>query len=98
MHRGSSNGARNPSDAPEPLPLSASPARRVTVRLELLRGGDAERVELEVAIGTPIRAVLRSLGRSPEGSAVLRGEEPLPLDTPITEAAELTVLSTFSGG
>jgi sulfur carrier protein ThiS len=98
MHRGSSKGARNPSDAPEPLPLSASPARRVTVRLELLRGVESKWVELEVIVGTPIRALLHSLGRSPEGSAVLRGDQPLPLDTPITEPGELTVFSTFSGG
>ena len=97
MHRGSSKGAATPV-APETLPLSAPPARTVAVRVELLRGAVGETVEVAVPVGTPIRVLLRSLGRAPEGSAVLRGEQPLPLDEPITEPMELTVLSTFSGG
>lgn len=82
---------------PETLPLSASPAR-VAVVIELTRGGSVERRRLRVAPGTLVRAALRSVGQSPEGSAVMIDSEPIPLDTPITGPVRLTVVPTFSGG
>ncbi|HTW40396.1 MAG TPA: MoaD/ThiS family protein [Thermoplasmata archaeon] len=66
--------------------------------MELTRAGSVERRRLTVPKGTRVRAVLRSLGQSPEGSAVLVGEVSIPLDTPIEQPTRLTVLPTFSGG
>jgi len=45
-----------------------------------------------------VRAVVRLAGESPEGCAVLIGETPVPLDTPLEHAVHLTVIPTFSGG
>jgi sulfur carrier protein ThiS len=53
---------------------------------------------VRVAPGTLVRAALRSVGHSPEGCAVLVGEVPIPLDTPIDRPMRLTVVPTFSGG
>jgi sulfur carrier protein ThiS len=97
MHRGSSKGAREREPAPGSLPLSASPAT-VAILIELTRGGSVERRRVRVPSGTLVRAVLRSVGQAPEGSAVLLGETPIPLDTPIDGPMRLTVVPTFSGG
>ncbi|HXW67881.1 MAG TPA: hypothetical protein VEL82_08425 [Thermoplasmata archaeon] len=48
--------------------------------------------------GTLVRSVLRATGLAPEGSAVLDGETPIPLDTAIERDVRLTVVPTFSGG
>ncbi len=97
MHRGSSKGARSERPAPETLPLSASP-KTVSVMVEVTRGGSVDRRRIRVAPGTLVRAALRSVGQSPEGSAVLLNEVPIPLDTPIEGPMRLTVIPTFSGG
>jgi sulfur carrier protein ThiS len=97
MHRGSSKGARDPRRPPDNLPLSASPAA-ISVVVEVTRGGSVERQRIRVAPGTLVRAVLRSTGHAPEGSAVLVNEVPIPLDTPIDRSVRLTVIPTFSGG
>jgi len=97
MHRGSSKGPRGPSRAPGTLPLSASP-RRVAVVLEVTRGGAVERHRLRVPVGTLVRAVLREIGRAPEGCAVLRDDASVPLDTPIVAPTRFVVVPTFSGG
>jgi sulfur carrier protein ThiS len=68
------------------------------VVFELVRAGRTESRTVEVPLGTPVRRALRSIGQAPEGSAVLEGEEPVPLDRPIRSASRFTVLSTFSGG
>jgi sulfur carrier protein ThiS len=101
MHRGSSKGtAASAAAAPEILPLSASPSPPppVRIRLEFLRAGASSVRELSVPAGTRLRDLLRSLGQSPEGCAVFRGERPLPLDLALHEGSELTVIPTFSGG
>jgi sulfur carrier protein ThiS len=95
MHRGSSKEARDASRASETLPLSASP---VTVWVEVTRGGSVERRRLRVAPGTTVRAVLRTAGLAPEGSAVLVAGTSVPLDVPIDRPTRLTVVPTFSGG
>jgi sulfur carrier protein ThiS len=97
MHRGSSKEVRDPTRASGNLPLSASPAL-VTVHLEITRGGSVERRRVRVAVGTSVRSVLRAHGFAPEGSAVLRGETPIPLDTVVDRAMRLTIVPTFSGG
>ncbi len=96
MHRGSSKGAADDA-APEILPLSASP-RRVRVEFTITRGGSVETHGVEVEAGATLRAALRALGRPPEACAVLDGETPLPLDTPVTADRRLTLVPTFSGG
>jgi sulfur carrier protein ThiS len=97
MHRGSSKDAAGDPRTSDNLPLSAS-SRTIPVVLEITRGGAVERHRLRVAPGTLVRAVLRSSGHAPEGSAVLDGEIPVPLDAPIERAVTLTVVPTFSGG
>ncbi len=97
MHRGSSKGARNQRRPPDTLPLSASPPP-ISVVVEVVRGGTVVRRRIRVAPGTLVRAALRRTGNSPEGSAVLVEEVPIPLDTPIVGPMRLTVVPTFSGG
>jgi sulfur carrier protein ThiS len=98
MHRGSSKGDRAGPRTPGILPLSASALPSVPVTVDLTRGTSVERRQLTVVAGTPVRAVLRLLGRAAEGSAVLVGDTPIPLDTPLDRPIVLTVLPTFSGG
>ena len=97
LHRGSSKDARGPPPATGNLPLSASPPK-VRVDVEVARGGRSRRARFEVDPGILVRAVIRLAGESPEGCAVLIGETPVPLDTPIERAVKLTVIPTFSGG
>jgi sulfur carrier protein ThiS len=96
MHRGSSKGSRGKTPRPESLPLSASPTLRI--HLEVVRAGRSSRHTLTVPAGTPLRAVLRSIGQPAEGSAVLSGGRPVPLDLPLEKSARFTVIPTFSGG
>jgi len=99
MHRGSSKGART-DRAPEILPLSAPPAPPAIVRVELetARAGRSEHRVLEVASGTTVRQLLRSIGQPIEGCAVLDGERPVPSDEPLVGPRRLTIVPTFSGG
>jgi sulfur carrier protein ThiS len=98
MHRGSSKDARQSDRATETLPLSASSRTSVAVVLEVTRGGSVERRQVTVTRGTPVRAVLRSIGHAAEGSAVLLDGTSIPLDTPVERPLRLVVVSTFSGG
>jgi sulfur carrier protein ThiS len=84
--------------APETLPLSAPPVPQIRVEFEIARAGRSETRIAEVAEGTLLRVALRSVGLAGEGSAVLDGERPVPLDTPLSRAHRLTVVPTFSGG
>ena len=97
LHRGSSKDARGPTPTTESLPLSASPAT-LLVEVEVVRGSRSRSARFDVASGTLVRAVVRSAGEAPEGCAVLVGETPVPLDTPIERPLHLTVVPTFSGG
>ncbi len=96
MHRGSSNGTGGPTPLPGSLPLSASPS--VEVIVELVRGASVDRRVARVAADASVRTALRAVGLFGEGSAVLDGGRPLPLDTPVGAARTLTVVPTFSGG
>ncbi len=96
MHRGSSKEAEGAPSASENLPLSASVPFRVT--LEFTRADRREIREVDVMPGTLLRELLRRLGGSAEGSLVLLGETPVPLDTPLHRSARLVVIATFSGG
>ncbi len=96
MHRGSSKGPRGKPRRPESLPLSAPPS--VRIQLVVARAGRSERHTVEVPVGTPVRAVLRSIGQAAEGSAVLSGDRPVPLDLPLEKNGRFTVIPTFSGG
>ena len=97
MHRGSSKGARR-RRVPETLPLSAPLLAPVEVRVEIVRAGASVSETHRVAYGTTIRGLLRSMGLSSEGCAVLLGDRPLPADEPIVAPLTLTVVPTFSGG
>ncbi len=97
MHRGSSKDAAGRPPATESLPLSAS-APELGVVLAMTRAGSVELRSLTVRSGTTVRSVLRRIGAAPEGCAVLDGETPVPLDTPVDRTMRLTVVSTFSGG
>jgi sulfur carrier protein ThiS len=96
MHRGSSKGPRGEAPRPESLPLSASPNLRI--ELTVARGGRSDRHIIRVPKGTSLRVALRSIGMAAEGSAVLNGDRPVPLDLPLERNARFTVIPTFSGG
>jgi sulfur carrier protein ThiS len=68
------------------------------VQVDVVRSGRTRRARYEVPTGTLVRDLLRTAGESPEGCAVLDGETPLPLDTPIDRPFHLMVVPTFSGG
>jgi sulfur carrier protein ThiS len=68
------------------------------VEVDIVRAGRTRSARFDVAPGTLVRAVVRSAGEAPEGCAVLVGETPVPLDTPVERAVHLTVVPTFSGG
>jgi len=97
MHRGSSKDARSGAAPSEILPLSASPPL-IEVEVEVARAAHRRVRRLTVAPGVLVREVVRSIGETPEGCAVLDGETPLPLDTPLERPVRLTVVPTFSGG
>ena len=97
LHRGSSKDARGPPPPAENLPLSA-PSSFIHVVVEVARAGRTRRVELDVASGTLVRALVRQAGEAPEGCAVLQGDTPVPLDAPLDRPTHLTVVPTFSGG
>jgi sulfur carrier protein ThiS len=96
MHRGSSKGAGAGRPPPEHLPLSASAP--VPVEVEVARAGRAAVHVREVAPGTLVKEVVRSVGEAPEGSAVLIDGVSVPLDTPVDRPLRLVVVPTFSGG
>ena len=98
MHRGSSKGTRRTGRLPESLPLSASAPARVAVSIEIARAGRSEHRRLLVEVGSTIRTILRKLGQAAEGSAVLVGDEPVPLDLPVEGPLSIVVVPTYSGG
>ena len=97
LHRGSSKDARGRPPATGNLPLSASPPK-FRVEVEVARSGRSRTAQFEVEAGTLVRAVVRLAGEAPEGCAVLIGNTPVPLDTPVERSLHLTVVPTFSGG
>jgi sulfur carrier protein ThiS len=100
MHRGSSKGTGKRRPVPETLPLSASRSSpTILVEVDVARGRrPGPVVTVSVVPGTPLRALLRTLGHAPEGSAVLVDGVPVPLDTRIEAPTRFTVVPTFSGG
>jgi len=97
MHRGSSKGARSRGRSPEILPLSASPPR-LRISVEVTRAEAVRRRTLSVVPGERVREIVRRVGQSPEGCAVMIDGVPVPLDLPIERPARLVVVPTFSGG
>lgn len=99
MHRGSSKGARR-DRAPETLPLSAPLplADPLVVEVEIARARRSDRRTVELPRGATVRDLLRAIGQSSEGCAVLDGDRPLPADEPIASDRRLVVVPTFSGG
>lgn len=51
-----------------------------------------------VPSGTTVAAVLRLLQIPPDAVVVIRGEDPVPLDAPVSEGETLRVINVFSGG
>ena len=96
MHRGSSKGAGARPPPPEHLPLSASAL--LAVQVEVARAGRSSDHAREVAPGTLVKEVVRSVGEAPEGCAVLIDGVSVPLDTPLDRPVRLVVVPTFSGG
>ncbi len=97
MHRGSSKGRRGPTRRPEHLPLSV-PRPTIRVTVETVRAAATRRQSVCVPPGHRVNDVLRAIGAAGEGSLVLIGENPVPLDTIIDRPVRLTVIPTFSGG
>jgi len=97
MHRGSSKDDRPNGRPSESLPLSA-PRGLVRVTVEVDRAGAVVRRTLRVPAGSRIRDVVRLVGQSPEGCAVLIDGTPVPHDLTLDRATRLVVVPTFSGG
>jgi sulfur carrier protein ThiS len=97
MHRGSSKDGRRNARPSEILPLSASPDP-IELEVELTRGGSVRRQVVSVPRGTLVREIVRRVGGSPEGSAVLIDSVPVPMDLPLVRPVRLVVIPTFSGG
>jgi sulfur carrier protein ThiS len=97
MHRGSSKGPAADAAAPETLPLSASPGL-LHLKIDIVRAGKHDERAVDLPAGSTVRDALHLLGWAAEGSAVLDGETPLPLDAPIRPGLRLTLVPTFSGG
>lgn len=96
-------GSNFPPMSSEDLPMVGRPvtsARAVPIRIELevVRAGSSNLHVAEVSPGAPLRSALRAIGQAAEGCAVLDGDRPIPLDTPLLAPARFTVLPTFSGG
>jgi sulfur carrier protein ThiS len=70
----------------------------IAVTVEVARGGLTTERVLQVEEGTLVRAVVRSVGVSPEGCAVLVDGVSVPRDLPVTSPIRLTIVPTFSGG
>jgi sulfur carrier protein ThiS len=71
---------------------------RCRVLVEVARGAAGTQRPMEVEPGTPIRGLVRALGFSPEGVAVLVDGRPVPLDGPLEDGQRLVIVPTFSGG
>jgi hypothetical protein len=95
-----STSARDASGpALEPIPVrTVAPVDLVVVELEIVRAGSRRILRVEVPLGSPIRRALRAAGQAAEGSAVLEGDTPVPLDRPLAGPIHLVVIPTFSGG
>ena len=98
MHLGSSKDGRPPDRASETLPLSASPNGSVRVEFEVTRAGTIERRSVEVPSGSTLRVAIRSIGRAPEGTLILVGEQPTPLDSVARSDLCYRLVGAFSGG
>ena len=96
MHRGSSNGSGAPRPIPETLPLSAS--RPLWVTVEIRRGGKLDTQRIELPENSSLRELVRAVGHSPEGTAVLIEGTPVPLDTAVSDGLRVVVIPTYSGG
>jgi sulfur carrier protein ThiS len=96
MHRGSSKGAGATRPPPERLPLSASAT--IEVQVEVARAGRSTVRTFSVAPGTLVKELVRAVGESSEGAAVLVDGVSLPMDSPVTGPTHLVVVPTFSGG
>ncbi|HTT17017.1 MAG TPA: hypothetical protein VMH49_06660 [Thermoplasmata archaeon] len=70
----------------------------IEVDVEVARGRASRTVQKVVVVGTLVKQVVRDVGESPEGSAVLRDGVSIPLDTPLTVPVRLVIVPTFSGG
>jgi sulfur carrier protein ThiS len=70
----------------------------IAITIEIARAGHPPVRIVEVAEGTLVRSVLRTVGQSPEGCAVFVDGVSVPRDLPLHAATRLTVVPTFSGG
>jgi sulfur carrier protein ThiS len=95
MHRGSSKAVGEGPPTADNLPLSAP---SLSIEIEVVRGARSELHHLQLPTGTLVREAVRKIGLAPEGTAVLDGETPVPLDLPLDRPLRLIVVPTFSGG
>ena len=96
MHRGSSKGGGASRPPPEHLPLSASAS--VDVQVEVARAGPTTVRSLTVPVGTLVKELVRAVGESPEGCAVLVEGVSQPMDLAVRTPAHFVIVPTFSGG
>ena len=94
--------ARSKDPVPSQARRAATPAKvspTVEVRLVFSSGFEGRKpTTLSVSPGTPMKALLRTLGLPPEGTVLFWNGEPVPSDLPVPGPGDLEIVRSFSGG
>jgi len=78
--------------------LDRTPPETWALDVEIARAGLAECRRLELPVGSRVADAVRAVGLSPEGTAALLDDRPVPMDEPLAGVRHLLVVPTFSGG
>ncbi len=84
---------------PGPETLNSQPGLKSTpmrLRVRTLPDGEDHAVDLED--GATGFQLLKVLDRNPEAHLLLRGRNPIPMDTSLDDAEEISVVAIISGG
>ncbi len=82
-----------------PTPAPATVAPTVEVRLIFASGFEGrEPTSVSVSPGSPLKALLQTLGLPPEGTVLFWNGEPVPSDLPVPGPGDLEIVRSFSGG
>jgi sulfur carrier protein ThiS len=92
------NGSGTESGGKTGGTVLVAPAPFVTVSISISRGASKAPRSLTLPKGARIRDAVRAVGLSPEGTAVLLGERPVPLDGELADGMSLVLVPTYSGG
>jgi len=76
--------------------LMTSACMRTSMRIEVITGKNASRIELPD--GSSGFVLLDQLGLLPDAHILLRGKRPVPLDEPLHEGDLIKIIKVASGG